>query len=187
MTDTPSDNGKEPGNRILTAVFASSFYCLDWFIVAVTASITTFLKYQGLSNHQIWITLWSLSLAYSGAIVLLNDLSKIDFTYMETLRRLTNDATGKSRFIGFILEFIVFIRLLLWDGPDQLLIFFKERLPSRLLKGAFFVITSGFQMFIWAQLYILDLRASATCSRRYGEVFYVRCENNQRLQRHDSA
>jgi hypothetical protein len=65
---------------------------------------------------------------------------------METSRRWTNAAAQKSKWAGYIIEVIVFIRLLLWDGPCLLVIYFKERLPSGLLRAGVFVAASGFQL-----------------------------------------
>lgn len=151
--------GSSQGKVVWTAILVPSFYVMDWALVGVTAALVSFLKFRGFSDLHLWLTLWALNLVYSGAVIILNERSSIDFTLMETSRRLTNSAAKKSKWAGRFIELAVFIRLLLWDGPDQLLIFFKERLPSRLLKGAFFVVTSGFQMFIWAQLYILGFES----------------------------
>lgn len=153
--------GKDTGrtNLALTAILAPSFYALEWGLVVATAGLVTFLKFRGLSDVVIWLTLWALNLLFSGAVVLLNDRTSIDFTLMETSRRWTNAAARKSKWGGCIIELIVFIRLLLWDGPCLLVIYFKERLPSGLLRAGVFVGASGFQMFIWAQLYILGFES----------------------------
>jgi hypothetical protein len=96
-----------------------------------------------------------LNLLYSSVIVFFSDHSQIDITLMENLRRLTNTVAGRSKWSGIFMEVVVFLRLLLWDGPCRLLIYFRERLPSATLRGFFFVGTSGFQMYIWVKLYVL--------------------------------
>ena len=140
---------------LLTAILAPSFYALEWALLGVTAALVTFLKYRGLSDVSIWLVLWSLNLLFSSAVVLFNDRFQIDITLMEAVRRFTNKTSGKSRLLGWFMELIVMIRLLLWDGPCQILIYFRERLPSRLLRISLFVGASGVQMFIWAKLYSL--------------------------------
>lgn len=153
--------GKDTGrtNLALTAILAPSFYALEWGLVGATAALVTFLKFKGLSDVAIWLVLWALNLLFSGAVVLCNDRTTVDFTLMETSRRWTNAAAQKSKWAGYVIELIVFIRLLLWDGPCMLVIYFKERLPSGLLRAGVFVAASGFQMFIWAQLYILGFES----------------------------
>jgi hypothetical protein len=139
----------------LTAILAPSFYALEWGLVGVTAGLITFLKYRGLSDMSLWLFLWGLNLLFSAAVVLFNDHFRIDLTLMETLRKLTTRASGKSKWAGFLMELAVFFRLLLWDGASQLLIYFRERLPSRVLRNGLFLAASGLQMFIWLKLYSL--------------------------------
>ena len=143
------------GKLLLTAILAPSFYALEWALLGVTAALVTFLKYRGLSDVTIWQVLWGLNLLFSGAVVLFNDRFQIDITLMEAIRRFTNRASGKSRWLGWFMEVIILVRLLLWDGPCQILIYFRERLPSLTLRIFLFVGASGFQMFIWAKLYSL--------------------------------
>ena len=142
-------------NIVQTALFAPAFYAIEWGLVGAAAVIISFLKHYELSELAIWLILWGLNLLFSGAVVLFNDRFNIDITLMEALRRLTNSTAKKSRLAGRLIEFAVFIRLILWDGPCQLLIYFRERLHSNILRGCFFVIAGGFQMFIWTKLYLL--------------------------------
>lgn len=142
-------------NMVQTALLAPSLYAIEWGLVGGATVIVSFLKYHGLSETTIWLILWGLNLLFSGAVVVFNDRFRIDITLMEALRKLTNAASRKSRLAGYFLELAVFIRLLLWDGPCQLLIYFRERIPSSSLRGCFFVGADGFQMFIWVKLYIL--------------------------------
>lgn len=150
-----SDADTRKKNLALTAILAPSFYALEWGVVGVTAGLVTFLKYRGLSDLSLWLILWGLNLLFSAAVVLFNDHFRIDLTLMETLRKLTTRASGKSKWAGYLMELVVFFRLLLWDGASQLLIYFRERLPSRVLRSGFFLAASGLQMFIWIKLYSL--------------------------------
>jgi len=155
-SDLVAQNGKKHKKLALTAILVPSFYALEWGLVGVTAGLVTFLKLRGLSDMAVWLVLWGLNLLFSTAVVLFNDRFRIDLTLMEALRKLTTTAFAKSRWAGYLMEMTVFVRLLLWDGASQLLIYFRERLPSRALRGGFFLAASGLQMFIWAKLYTLD-------------------------------
>lgn len=137
----------------MTAILVPSFYALEWGLVGVTVALVTFLKYREFTDVTIWLVLWGLNLLFSATVVFFNDRFRIDFTLMEALRRLTTAASSKSRLAGYLMEIVVLLRLLLWDGASQLLIYFRERLPSKSLRGFFFLGSSGLQMFIWAKLY----------------------------------
>ncbi len=156
-----------PRKLLLTAILAPSFYVLEWSLIGVTAALVTVLKYRGLSDSIIWLVLWGLNLLFSITVVLFNDRFRIDITLMEALRRLTSAASGKSKLLGYLMELMVLVRLLLWDGPCQILIYFRDRLPSRGLRTFLFVAASGFQMFVWAKLYSLGYESVGDMLRNF--------------------
>lgn len=137
------------------AVLVPSFYFIEWLLVAATASVFVLLREHGLPDRQIWLLFWVANLAASGAAVLCNDRLGVDITLMQTLRRAVDAATRRARWVGLPLEAALFVRLLIWDGPCQMLIFFRQRLPSRSIRVSFFVAASGLQMFVWARIYAL--------------------------------
>jgi hypothetical protein len=136
-----------------TALLFPSFRLLEWLLVAATATIFSLFKYYGLTDYSIWLILWALNLILSGSVILLNDYIKVDITLMQTARKVINAFIERKKIAGYFLEFAVVLRLLLWDGPDQLFIFFRERLKSKMVQVCFFVASSGIQMFVWAKIY----------------------------------
>lgn len=152
----------------MTAVLAPSFYALELALVGVTAGLVTFLKHRDLSDMAVWLVLWGLNLLFSAAVVLFSNHFRIDLTLMEALRKLTTTASAKSKLAGYLMELTVFVRLLLWDGASQLLIYFRERLPSRALRGGFFLAASGLQMFIWLKLYTLGFEGVSDLLKAVG-------------------
>ncbi len=136
-----------------TVVLVPSLRFLDWLLVGASMTLFSVLKYKGLNDYLIWIVLWMLNMFLSGAIILFNDRIKVDITLMQTLRKAVNAIINRSRPIGYIAEAIIVGRLLVWDGPDQLIIFFRDRLGTKLVIILCFVISSGVQMFIWSKIY----------------------------------
>jgi hypothetical protein len=138
-----------------TATLVPSLRFLDWVLVGITASLYSLLKYYSFTDIGIWVILWILNLIVSGSVVVFNDRYKIDITLMQTLRRLVTAMFNKSQPVGLALETIIFFRLLLWDGADQFIIFFRERLSNGPVQVAVFVAASGLQMFVWTKIYSL--------------------------------
>jgi hypothetical protein len=91
----------------------------------------------------------------SGAFILGNDRLQVDITLMQSLRNLVTATLRRSLWLGLLLEALVFLRLLLWDGPCQLLIFFRPRLTSKTRRFCLFVGASGLQMLVWIKIYDL--------------------------------
>lgn len=151
-----SDPAKGQRTKLaLLAVLAPSLVVLEWGLVAFTATLIAYLSYLGFSAIAIWLLLWGLNLVYSGAVVLFSDRSRIDITLMGTLRRWTDALAGRWRWSAGLLEAVLVLRLLFWDGPCRLLIYLRPRLPAPLLQGLVFVGASGLQMFVWTWLYVL--------------------------------
>ena len=136
-----------------TAILFPSFRFLEWLLVAATATIFSLFKYYGISDYTIWFILWTLNLILSGSVILFNDYIKVDITLMQTARKFINALIERKKIMGYLLELAIVLRLLFWDGPDQLFIFFRERLRSKVVQVCFFTISSGFQMFVWAKIY----------------------------------
>ncbi|OPY78766.1 MAG: hypothetical protein A4E65_02124 [Syntrophorhabdus sp. PtaU1.Bin153] len=147
------DEMKRKGIAMAVAIPAVRW--IDWILAGLTATLVAFFKEKGLGNVLIFFILWLGNIALSGAIVFANDKTKIDLTAMEAIRRLVDAAIAKSKFTGVILEILILGRLLIWDGPDQFIIFFRFRLKNPIAKIILFILASGFQMMIWTFLYIL--------------------------------
>jgi hypothetical protein len=140
---------------VLTAILAPSFYLMEWLLIAATASAFAFLKHHGMPEWQIWLLFWAANLLISGGVVLFHNRSGIDLTLMQSLRDLIDLAATRSKWTGLVLETAAFIRLLVWDGPCQLLIFFQQRLTTTGAKVGFLVASSAIQMLIWTAFYAL--------------------------------
>lgn len=138
---------------LLLATLVPSFYLAEWLLVAASATLFAWLRYQGFSTGQIWLLLWLGNLALSGFFVLCNDRLRVDITLMQGLRALTEAASRRAPRLGLALELAICVRLLFWDGPCQLLIFCRRRLPSPPGQLILLVTASGLQMLVWAKLY----------------------------------
>jgi len=138
---------------VATAVLVPSMRLLDWLLVGGAMGLFSVLRFNGFSDQSIWLIFWPLNLVVCGAVVIFNDRIKVDITLMQTVRKIVNALTRKTRMLGYLLETIVVARLLIWDGPDQLLIFFRERLRRGIVQIIFFISASGIQMYIWTKFY----------------------------------
>jgi len=167
MADRNRSADRISQKTLVTAVLVPSFYFLEWVLVAATASVFALFKYHGLSDGQIWIILWGANLVVSGLVVLTNDRLGVDLTLMQTLRNLITATIKKSKWLGRTLEIVLFIRLLIWDGPCQLLIFFRNRLPDKTVRILFFVAATGLQMFVWIKLYAMGYEGIADLVKQW--------------------
>jgi hypothetical protein len=126
----------------------------EWALMGATASLVAMLKLYGVGDVSVFFILWIGNLVLSGAIVKFNDSTEVDITLMEGLRRLVDAAFVKSKIAGIVIEALVLIRLIIWDGASYFIIFFRSRITKRSTKILIFVAASGIQMAAWTMLYI---------------------------------
>lgn len=154
--------------HLLLAGMVPTFYLAEWLLVAATASIYSWLRHIDCPQLGIWLLFWVGNLLLSAIFIACNDLLRIDMTLMQGLRRLTDLTRRRSAWFGLLLELGILIRLLIWDGPCQLLIYCRARLPSPTLQLVTLILSSGIQMFVWTKLYALGYDGIgdllATCS-----------------------
>lgn len=132
-----------------------SVWILDFVMVGITGVLVAFLqKYMELGYVYIFSILFFGNMIISGAVVYWNSKTETDITMMEGLRRLINFLIEKKLFLGIVVEVIIFFRLLIWDGPDQFIVFFGYRLKSKFSKVAIFTTASFCQMAIWTYAYM---------------------------------
>jgi hypothetical protein len=131
----------------------------EWALLGATGTLVIILKSANfwgyeLTDLEIFFILWIGNMLIEASMVWFNDKVDVDVTLMEGLRRLVDTAFLKSKIAGLIIEIIVVIRLVVWDGSGYFIIFFRDRLSKKATQLAFFVLASGFQMAIWTALYV---------------------------------
>lgn len=126
----------------------------EWMLLGITGMLVVILKSWGIGDVSIFFILWGGNLVIETAMVLFNDSTEVDVTLMEGLRRLVDMAFQKSIIAGSIIEIIVIIRLIIWDGAAYFIIFFRNRLTGKFAKISLFIFAAGFQMAVWTLLYI---------------------------------
>jgi hypothetical protein len=137
------------------ALLVPSFYLAEWLLAAGTVATYSFLKFKGIDSRYVWLLFWGANMLVSAGFIFCNDRLRVDITLMQSLRKLVAATLRRSRCLGLLLEALLFLRLLIWDGPCQLLIFFRPRLSSRTFRFGLFVTASGLQMLVWINIFDL--------------------------------
>lgn len=152
MPEKPIRSGGQ--SRLWLAALVPTFYFTEWLLVVVSATLFAWLRSRGFSSTEIWLVFWAGNLAIAIAFIHCNDRLGVDITLMQALRRWTEVTAARNLWVGRLLECAVCIRLLLWEGPCQLLVYLRQRLSAAWQLGLL-VIASGIQMFIWVKVYTL--------------------------------
>ena len=90
-------NEKIAGKGLTLALAAPAFGWLEWTMVGLAASLVAFLKHYGVSNLTIFFILWVGNVVITTIGVFASNKSGMDFTLMQGLRRLVDEAKRKSK------------------------------------------------------------------------------------------
>lgn len=137
----------------VTAAVVPTFRFADWVLEGLIVALFAMMRHQGFAERSIWIVLWGINLMLSGAVLVLNDSAQIDITLMQTQRKIVNAFIRKKRWFGHFLEVVMAGRLLFWDGPDSLIIFFRQHMKSNAVLLFVLFASSGLQMYVWTKIY----------------------------------
>jgi hypothetical protein len=154
LPDGDESLGKKGMHTGVAAVLFSAYHY--GIMMPVAIGIVAVLNFRGLSYEMIFVIMWALN-ALNGWIVTIkvNDWSKKDPTLLEGMRRVVDAVTNKSRISGIFLEAYWLIRLVIWDGPGELIIFLRPRIGKhKMLAMIIFLIAAGLQMLLWTIVYI---------------------------------
>ncbi|MEI7890852.1 MAG: hypothetical protein WCI36_02690 [bacterium] len=126
----------------------------EWMLLGATGAAVVALKAWGVGDVSIFFLLWAGNLLIEWCLIAFNDSTDVDVTLMEGLRRLVDKAFEQSLILGIVIEILVVVRLIIWDGAAYFIIFFQKRLVRKSLKISLFVFSCGLQMAVWTVLYI---------------------------------
>ena len=142
--------GKEKQVVISTSAFRVSL----WLIAFATIVLIEFMRKIGLTYLPIFLILWIGNMVLSGGFVWANKETKVDFTSMEGLRNILQKAFEKSKIVGYLAEIGMFFFLLIWEGPEQFVIFFEKRFSSKGMMILVFVLASCCFITIWTHVFM---------------------------------
>lgn len=127
----------------------------QWGLIFLTGFLVTTLKrFYAVEYFEIFGLLFMGNTLIMGSVVVLNNHTETDFTFMEGLRNVLKEAFKYSFLIGCLFEISVFLILLIWSGADQFVIFFEERFSSNFSKIFTFLLVSCCSMAIWTFVYL---------------------------------
>lgn len=148
-TEEVTDTAKTAG---VVVVANSLFRLYEWVMFSATIATVSTLKYFGVSETLIFLILWAINMCLGFSEVFLYNKTRVDFTLAAGYRRSVDSVIGLSIIVGIVLEIACAVKLLIWDGVSQLLIFMEKRIGSLIPRFIVFVTGSFAQMAFWTYL-----------------------------------
>lgn len=139
------------GKVAATAARRTVFVVMDYWVAILLAAIVAFMKYRGHDYWSIFLVAWAYNFLAAAAFYLLQTKSGQDITLGEALRRSADIIHRENRVAGYLTFLLVSIKAIVWEGPEQIVIFFRLTGATRILVSL--VVLSLIQGLFGAWLY----------------------------------
>lgn len=137
----------------LTAVRRGVFTLLDYWVAFVLGTMVAALKYHGFSYWEIFCAVAVYDIIAAYAFYQIQIKSGQDITLGEALRRAADVIKNENRLSGYVTFFLITVKAIVWEGPEQIVIFFK--ITGRWKVNIALLILSLIQALFGAWLYSL--------------------------------
>jgi hypothetical protein len=134
-----------------TAARRAVFVVMDYWSAILLAAMVAFMKYHGHDYWTIFLAAWAYNFLAAAAFYLLQTKSGQDITLGEAFRRAADVIHAKNRLAGYLTFLLVSAKAIVWEGPEQIVIFFRLSGATRILISL--VVLSLIQGLFGAWLY----------------------------------
>jgi hypothetical protein len=130
----------------------------DYWVAALLGAMIIYMKAYEYSYTAIILATWLYDFVFAVFFWIVSDWSKNDFTFGEAYRRAGNKMSAtNNKFVGKILFAMtalwVSFKAIIWDGPEAIVIFYKDELKTVSRTIITLIILSGIQALFGAWLY----------------------------------
>jgi hypothetical protein len=138
-----------------TAIRRVVFIAADYWTALACAGLVSILNYWGRSFLEITAATWAYDLAIATVFLGISLKSGQDITLGESFRRAADVVHSANKMAGYITFAGLAAKATIWDGPEQVVIFFKKEIKT--ITGMLVILTilTLVQGLFWAWLYSL--------------------------------
>ncbi len=148
------DNAVTSSIKVAAAAVKRTVYVIaDYWLAILSAWIVGVMKYFEFGFWQIAAAIFAYDLIVAFSFLYLNEKTKQDITLAEGFRRAVDALHERSRIAGLSLFLLVMGRAAVWDGPEQVVIYFRKELRTMFRMAALLVAITSVQAFFWTWVY----------------------------------
>ncbi|MGA9396238.1 MAG: hypothetical protein WCA83_14470 [Azonexus sp.] len=121
------------GKVTATAARRTLYVVTDYWVAILLATMVAFMKYRGHDYWSIFLATWAYDFVAAVAFYLVQIKSGQDITLGEALRRSADIIHGENRIAGYLTFLLVSVKAIIWEGPEQIVIFFRLAGVTRIM------------------------------------------------------
>jgi hypothetical protein len=122
---------------------------LDYWTAALFAALVIGMTAYGFSFWAIFATGWVFDFVVAMYFVIHEQVFKVDMTLGSDYRRAMDEMRGRRKWLWGVVLVAIIVKAAVWDGPEQIVMFFRKELHTWLrVTGIIFLLTA-FQAWFW--------------------------------------
>lgn len=146
----------EGGVRVGETIVGRIIYVLiDYWVAIACAGFVGFLNYLGWDFRLIVLATWIFDFIVAAGFMFVSEKTGKDITLGKSLRRAVNVVYSSNKLVGYLSIAWINTKAIVWDGPEQVVIFFKKELGTVSRMVVLLAILTFFQGVFWAWVYSL--------------------------------
>ena len=150
------DNFETRTKKVAKTTFLRVVYnFFDYGLSFICAGMVGALNYWGFAFWKIVLITWLFDFISATVFMIIAVRSGQDITLGESFRRAMDNMRANSRLMSYLVGIFLGIRSLLWEGPEQLVIFFKAEIRTEKRMALVLLVLTFFQGIFWAWVYSL--------------------------------
>lgn len=154
------DSGSTKARKGASAVMKRAIYLsLDYWLTALEGILAFILlkvlPLEGLLLvSTIFLLLWGFEVICALGFIIVWKKTGIDITLSEDLRRAVDVLSDTSRKAGKTAYLMKIVKAIIWDGPEEIIIFCSKEIDSRLKMTLIILGVTAFQAIFWGGAFI---------------------------------
>jgi MFS family permease len=150
-----------------TTLRRAVYVFFDYWLSILSAGLVGVLNYWGMSFWNVALITWLFDFIVAALFLLISERSGHDITLGESFRRAVDAIRANSQLAGLFLFGYLVIKAIIWDGPEQIVVFFRKEIGTMTRMTMMLVVLTFFQGIFWAWAYGLGYESVSTLIKNF--------------------
>jgi hypothetical protein len=122
---------------------------LDYWTAVLFAALVIWMTSYGFSFGVIFAASWAFDFVVAMYFVIHEQIFKVDMTLGSDYRRAMNEMRDRRKWLWIIVLVAIIAKAVVWDGPEQIVMFFRKELHTWLRVTGVILLLTAFQAWFW--------------------------------------
>lgn len=131
----------------------------DELLMAASWAYIVLMKQLGYDSFGLFLLMWGFDIAVACMFVAFSKRTGEDVTLGQSYRRAADAIHNESRLAGYLVFAGVILKASIWDGPEQIVIFFNKEIKTELRMLIALLVLTALQAAFWTPVYVLGFES----------------------------